>query len=482
MIKIIKKEHLTLLTLSALITNIHAEELAIIANYKPNCINEQLTPISLTVNAEIDQYQEPIEESETFQDALKQLRQDAATQGADIILLTHVKNFISKKHKKSTKSKMKLSTQSQDTIALTTELNAQLFTLCENDKSLSDERTIYNQDGYEILTQQFKYTLDLSAVKPKTPIKLANTITLPPAHVSFSTGVYGISLGTNTANTAEKLGPPSIVIALNNQEEMWGYGRNLWFSYSADKLTSISSEWSNLNSSGKNSIGFRSGFDDIQWLIDGVVPQNSQIEQVRNSLSQYDIKENRTEIIITEKNQSLKLKFEAFHPEAKNKPELLLTHFTLTASQHKTKENTRPHLTPKQVHWLYEQLQPKNVEKLTLMSLLNQIPQTNKINIANDDKQWWLVGDNVFLQFNDNTLSQAHIKESIFKDSKNSPFLQSINSLQLPLTKQGMLASYKDAIDNYNEIEVSRERFNMIAKFESETGDAAMYDLIFTYY
>ncbi|WP_299010101.1 hypothetical protein [uncultured Shewanella sp.] len=377
---------------------------------------------------------------------------------------------------------MKLSTQTQATLALMTELNAQLFTLCENDKSLSDERTIYNQDGYEIQIKEFKYTLDLSTVKPKTPIELANTIILPPAHISFSTGVYGINLGTSTANTAEKLGPPSVIITLNNQEEMWGYGRNLWFTYSADKLTSISSEWSNLNSSGKNSIGFRSGFDDIHWLVDGVVPQNSQIEQVRNSLSQYDIKESQTEIIITEKNRSLKLKFEVFHPEAKNKPELLLTHFTLTASQHQTKKNTRPPLTPKQVHWFYEHLQPKNVEKLTLKSLLNQIPQTSKINIANDNMQWWLVGDNVFLQFDDNTLSQAHIKASIFKDSKNSPFLQSIKSLQLPLTKQGMLASYKNAIDNYDEIEVSQEHFNIIAKFESEMDNAAMYDLIFTYY
>ncbi|MCL1059124.1 hypothetical protein L2729_14180 [Shewanella gelidimarina] len=45
-----------------------------------------------------------------------------------------------------------------------------------------------------------------------------------------------------------------------------------------------------------------------------------------------------------------------------------------------------------------------------------------------------------------------------------------------------MLALYEDAIDNNDAIDISREHFNLIAKFESEKDDAVIYDLFFTYY
>ncbi|WP_145992394.1 hypothetical protein [Shewanella sp. GutCb] len=466
------KISLFFMTLLASVTNIQAAELAIISDYKPNCIVDILAPISLTVNTPKYQDLGPPEESTAFALILHQLREEATAQGADIVLLTNVKN------KKITIAKRKTSKSS-----LIIHIEAQLYTVCEADKSFSHERTAYTADGYELQTMSYQYTISPNVIKPTEPIVVANNMVLPAANISFATGVYDIKLGASTAQTAEKLGPPSITLTLLNHEQIWGYGRNLWFTYSADRLKSVSSELSLLNSAGQNSIGYRDGFDDIEWQLEGIIAaHNSPIEQVRDSLSQYDIKESSDQIVITQKQQRLILQFDDFHPTTKDKPVTLLTHFTLTDNEYEAKKQALPQLTSEQEQWLYKHLQPNNVELMTLPNLLKQIPQTNKINIASDEKQWWLVGNHVLLQFDDIELSQAHISEPFFTDSKSDSFSLSVKSLQLPQDKQGMLALYEDAIDNNDAIDILREHFNLIAKFESEEDDAVIYDLFFTYY
>ncbi|QQX82056.1 hypothetical protein JK628_09715 [Shewanella sp. KX20019] len=463
-----------------LITNVHAAEPeeTLIVDYKPNCIVEILAPITFNKTALKYQYLGPIEESPAFALALQQLRQDATALGADVMLFTKIRNNkISVTNRTRRKTGAKIRTET----SLKMHFEAQPYTLCKDDRSFSNERAPYRADGYVLQTMQHQYTLTSKIITPKKPIEIAQAITLPPANISLATGVYDINLGASTAQTAKKLGPPSIILTLEKNEKIWGYGRHLWFTYSADKLKSVSSELALLTGAGRNSIGFRDGFDDTNWQIEGKVAQKSPIEQVRKSLSQHDIKETVEQITMTQKQQRLILQFDKFHPTTRDNPVTLLTNFTYSSDISEPKKQIMPPLTAAQEQWLYKHLQPDNVELLTLPNLLKQIPQANKINIANDKKQWWLVGNNVQLQFHDMELNQAHISESLFTDSNSDAFFQSVKSLQLPLDKQGMLAFYKDANDNYDEVDITREHFNLIAKFESEEDDAIVYDLVFTY-
>ncbi|MCL1049202.1 hypothetical protein L2755_06135 [Shewanella abyssi] len=483
MLRISAIKKLISVTCLTFIVNVQAaepEETRIV-DYKPNCIVEILAPITLNMTALEYQYLGHVEESPAFALALQQLRHDATAIGADVMLLTQVRNNkVSVEGRTRRKTGAKVRTET----SLNTHFEAQPYTLCKDDRSFSNERAAYRADGYKTHTVeiQFEYIFDPDVIKRTTPIAIAKNIELPPANISLATGVYGIIVGASTAQTAKKLGPPSIVLTLENNEKIWGYGRHLWFTYAADKLKSVSSELALLNGTGQNSIAFRDGFDDTRWRIEGKVAQKSPIEQVRQSLSLHDIKETSEQIIMTQKQQRLILQFDKFHPRAKDNPVTLLTNFTYTSDMSEPEKQTLPQLTAAQEQWLYKHLQPDNVELLTLPNLLKQIPQTNKINIANDEKQWWLVGNNVLLQFHDIELNQAHITESFFTDNNRDAFFQSVKSLQLPQDKQGLLAFYKDANDNYDEVDITREHFNLIAKFESEEDDAVVYDLVFSYF
>ncbi|MEZ9823200.1 hypothetical protein AB4238_21685 [Shewanella sp. 10N.286.45.A1] len=452
-----------------------------IVDYKPNCITKTFAPHYL--NVEVLDYSDlgAIEDSPAFVLALQQLRQDATALGAEVMLLTNVENI------KITKEKNRTGRRAGPKVVRTTDLKihiaAQAYKLCNGDKSYSNDRASYTTKGFALQSTQYSYTVSHSSIiTAKEPAMLAQETTLPPANVSFSTGVYGINLGVSTTQTAQKLGPPSIILTLDNNDKVWGYGRNLWFTYSADKLKSVSSTFSILNGAGKNNIGFRDGFDDKRWRIEDKIAQKNSIEQVRNSLSKHDITELPEQIIITQKQQRIILQFDKFHPTTKDDPVTLLTNFTYTSKIDESARPSLPQLTSIQEHWLYKHLQPNNVKSLTLLNLMKQIPQANKINIANDHKQWWLVGNNVLLQFHGTALGQAHVSEPFFTGYNNDAFFQSVKLLKLPLNKKGMLEHYTDANDNYDEIDVSREDFNLIAKFESEENDAAVYDLVFTYY
>ena len=454
-------------------------ERALIVDYKPNCIAKALAPQYL--NVEVPDYSDlgPIEDSTAFVLALQQLRQEAAAQGAEVMLLTNVEN------RKITKEKNRTGRKAGPKILRTTNLKihiaAQAYKLCKGDKSYSNDRTSYTTKGYALQSTQYNYSVTANIITAKEPAISAQETTLPPANISFSTGVYGINLGASTTQTAKKLGPPSITLTLENNDKVWGYGRNLWFTYSLDKLKSVSSEFTILNATGQNNIGFRDGFDDKRWRIEDKIAQKSSIIQVKKSLSEHNITEQPEQIVITQKQHHIILQFDKYHPTTKDNPVTMLTNFTYTKEMVKSVKQSLPQLTSTQEHWLYKHLQPDNVKSLTLPNLMKQIPQANKINIANDQKQWWLVGNNVLLQFHGTALDQAHISESFFIDN-NDAFFQSVKLLKLPLDKKGMLERYADANDNYDEVDITRKHFNLIAKFESEEDDSAIYDLIYTYY
>lgn len=482
MVMIYRQLVIMMITLFSFLTTGQASELAVISDFKPNCIADILKPVSLTVKTPGYQQQVAFLESLEFKGALEQLREHATRQGADVILLTDVNNHVTKFVKESGIQPISRGRKprTKETY-LITHFEAQLLKVCRQDQSFSDERNLFSKEGYKLKASSFKYVSTLHLNDFQEPIEKAQLIKLPPANISFTTGVYDIKLGSSIAFTIEKLGPPSIVLMLDNQEEVLGYGRNLWFTYSSDRLKSVSSSLALLNSLGQNSIGFRDGFDNTPWQLEDVVAYKSPIEDVRSLFSGYDIKEHSRQLIITKKQQELILDFDDFHPTSKEHPVTLLTGFTLQYHQSQKKKKVLTQLTTMQEQWLYKHLQPNNVQLMTLTNLLKEIPQTNRINIANDDKQWWIVGNHALLRFEGQELIKAYLSESVFSDSRGSTLLQSVALMNLPQDKQGMLSRYKNAIDNYDEVDISGENFYLTAKFESEEDDANIYELVFTY-
>lgn len=459
------------------LTQANAVPNKVIFNHKPSCIEKDLGVISLkTEDLEmLDQEGNPQEKSLSL--AVAQLSQKAIGNGADAVIITHVNHRVT-----NYSSRFKPASDEYVRKTLNTHIQAQAFKMCVDNKALSTIAAPYNAEGYKVHKLSYEYTFDVDELSSPSPYQLAQKILLPPANVSFSEGVYGIMLGSNIKQTIEKLGPASIEFRLADNQFILGYGRNLWFIFYQDKLEKVTSRLGLLNAVGLNTIGFRDGFDDTRWKIEGKLPQKSDINQVKSALSSKKVQQSTNQLLVGSNQQALLLEFEVFHPEMASVPQHLLTHFTLSQLNKTVEIGTPAILTAPQKEWLFKRLAPNDSSHLTLDELTSQIPLAIKINIASDNNTWWLVGNHILLSFNNQRLEKVKLTEPLFSDVNENVFASSINALNLPIDKQGMLAYFSSAADNFEQVDIETDQFTIQAKYESYDDNAKLYELDIFYY
>ncbi|ABV87101.1 hypothetical protein [Shewanella pealeana] len=459
------------------LTQANAVPNKVIFNHKPSCIEKDLGVISLkTEDLEmLDQEGNPQEKSLSL--AVAQLSQKAIGNGADAVIITHVNHRVT-----NYSSRFKPASDEYVRKTLNTHIQAQAFKMCVDNKALSTIAAPYNAEGYKVHKLSYEYTFDVDELSSPSPYQLAQKIALPPANVSVSEAVYSLKLGSTIQDVVKTLGPASIEIKLERNQLVLGYGRNLWYLFTQNKLEIVSTKLDLLNSTGLNTIGFREGFDDTHWRIEGVSAQKSDINQVKLALASKQVNAKRNQLLVKDNQQNLLLEFETFHPEMASEPEHLLTHFTLSQINTSFKVDKPASLTASQQEWLFKRLSLSAPSLLTLDELTSQVPLAIKINIASDDNAWWLVGNHILLRFNHQQLEEIKLTEPLFANASESAFIKSINAMKLPLDKQGMLAYFSDAIDNFEQVDIETEKFTIQAKYESYDDNAELYELAVFYY
>lgn len=449
----------------------------LIVDYKPSCITKDLGVIDLkTADLEILD-QETNQQEKSLSLALNQVRQQAHEKSADAVIITHVNHRVT-----NYKSRFKPTSDDYIRKTLNTHIKAQAFKMCPDDRTLSPVAAPYNAEGYKVHKLSYEYTFDVDELSSKSPYQLAQKIALPPANVSVSEGVYSLKLGSTIQDVVKTLGPASIEIKLKRNQLVLGYGRNLWYLFTQNKLEIVSTKLDLLNNTGLNTIGFREGFDDTHWRIEGVSAQKSDINQVKLALASKQVNAKTNQLLVKDNQQALLLEFEVFHPEMASVPQHLLTHFTLSQLNETVEIGTPAILTAPQKEWLFKRLAPNDSSHLTLDELTSQIPQAIKINIASDNNTWWLVGNHILLSFNNQRLEKVKLTEPLFSDVNENVFASSINALNLPIDKQGMLAYFSSAADNFEQVDIETDQFTIQAKYESYDDNAKLYELDIFYY
>lgn len=467
-----------------------ADSLATILDYQPSCIVESLPSIS--IDSIVEKYEETgvLEESQAFKAALNALQVQAKEQGADAITLTAVKNHIVHSTSQRTtnyiifKSTHKKTTQNR----LITHLEADLFKLCPHDKSLSSQRTAFNAQGYAIQTISSSYTMTLP--ENNSPRNLAKKVTVPLPDISLNQGAFGIKLGMFAQQISDQLGPPSIEISLADNHSVWGYGRSHWFTFSNKQLIEINSDNPLLTSYGRNLIEFRDGFDDISWKINGTIPHKTTLEQVRKQLPKArqlitSKVTGKNHFTLSSQDALLRLSFEDFHPINIEGAVSLLTRYQLTPHpQQEQGPSLRPSALPTtaQLNTLMSLLNLQQKNQPDLAQLQRVYPEMSRLNISGTGV-WWLVGSHIQVQFDNEKLSKLRLSPAVFEEAKTGNRYPSlIKSLGLSIKKNALFTQYPDASDNFDMVDLYRDDFALIAKYESEEDDAQMYELEIEYF
>ncbi len=466
--------------LASLSTSTQAETLATLLDYQPSCIDKSLPPLTIEVVAGDYVDDGAPEESQAFKQALKALQVQASEQGADAVALTKVNNHVTNATKKLevnyTKSR---SSYDKSFTRLTTHLEAKLFKLCSSDKSLTSQRTKFNAQGYQIKSFSYAYTMELPV--DESPAILAKNIQVPPAEVSLNTGVYGLNLGAKSEQVSERLGPPSIEITLEDDMAVWGYGRSHWFIFSDHQLIEVRSQSPYMSAYGRNLIEPRDGFDDISWKVNGTIPQKTSIDKVINQLEQTNNLVGTNFISMSHQDTQLKLSFDLFHPSSMEEPVALLTQYQLKSNvSHKSYTPNTP--TKSQLNQLESLLNLNKSRQPSLEELQDIYPAMSRLNISGSGV-WWLLGNHLQVQFQDDKLTKLRVSPAVFaqEDSLES-YYSSIKGLGLPTNKQSLLKQYTDASDNFDMVDLYRDDFALIAKYESDELRAEIYELEVEYF
>ncbi|WP_281212381.1 hypothetical protein [Shewanella insulae] len=454
------------------------DEIARILDKHPNCIETTLAPISLTLTSKKYPAETRPLESEAFKAALTQLTQQATDKGAEVIVLTQVSNHILSK----SKAKRLSQRSSQETVKVTqlkTHLEAELYRLCEHDKSLSQQATSYDSNGYEIHQSQFEYTFEPPT--PKSAAKLAAAKTLPPAIVSLDEGVYGATLGMKPEELYQLLGPASIELPLTSENFAWGYGRHLWFVFTKEHLAAISTDFGPLNSTGKNLIDYRDGFDDAPWLINGKIAYRTPITQVLHTLGLKQTKKGSNHLQLSDGDRQLVLNFDTFSQSGEAKPESLFTGFSLyqdrKALSVQGKQPSTDTLSP-----LLKQLTPSySGERPGLKQIQKTYPTMAKLAISGDG-EWWLLGNHLQLKFDDDTLHKVRVASGIYQQASDAALTELWDKMAIPSQKDKLLAQFQQANDEFDSVDIYEESYSLVAKYDSYDDDAALYELEITYF
>ncbi len=470
--------------LTCLSTSTQAEPLATILDYQPSCIDKSLSPLTIEVVAADYVDLGAPEESQAFKQALEALQVQATQQGADAVALTSVKNHVMRATKQLTVNyTSSTSSHKKSTTRLTTHLEAELFKLCSHDNSLTNQRTKFNAQGY--LIQSFSYAYTMALPIDESPASLAKNIQVPSAEVSLNTGVYGLNLGANSEQVSDRLGPPSIEITLEDDMSVWGYGRSHWFIFSDHQLIEVRSLSPYMSAYGRNLIEPRDGFDDISWKVNGTIPQKTSIDKVINQLKQANKPVGTNFISISNQDTQLKLSFDLFHPSSMEEPVSLLTQYQLKPQlksnvSHKIYTPNTP--TKSQLNQLESLLNLNQSRQPSLEELQHVYPAMSRLNISGSGV-WWLLSNHLQVQFQDDKLTKLRVSPAVFaQEDSLASYLSSIKGLGLPTDKQSLLKQYNDASDNFDMVDLYRDDFALIAKYESDELSAEIYELEVEYF
>jgi hypothetical protein len=315
-----------------------------------------------------------------------------------------------------------------------------------------------------------KTTTLFSLASPQIVIQKPSTEPLykePESYlVSLQHGIAGVSPGQTKAEVKNLFGHPSVTIQLQNNGELWGYGRKIWLKFD-EKLQWISTDSELLSTEGLNSIELVDGYDNSDWAVEGKVRLKSHLTELQTKLPDQFRPSGELQLTRQHNQRSLTLNYQQLKNYTANTTETLLMDFTL-ADGAKTPAKVPQYPVAVVADWLKQATQNPELGLETLKQQQVPLHQFERGLSGN----WIAAGNHLLLQYQDQTqsrLSKVQVGESVFlKQDDPTETKQLLRAAGFLLTKAEFMTRYPDASDSGYEISVYRDTHSIVASFSSE--------------
>ncbi|RVU41248.1 hypothetical protein EOE67_03340 [Rheinheimera riviphila] len=438
-----------------------------ILNYHPVC--EPTVLKEHTDRRHLKSYQDGDAERAATEKAnfLLSLRQQAAADGADALILQRVHSSVEYDDRNKTQHRLKI------------EGSASFIKFCDGNSELSNRPTRWSEDGAvqnaKSTTHRISISNDLISSTP--PTKLAPL----SQEVSFNKGVFGVQPGMTKMQVEHLFGQADAKIQLQNGLTAHVYGRQLFLVFS-DVLLQIQTERQFLSSYGQNLLELHDHFDSNSWLLASKVSYRSKIADVRQQLPTAT-NAGAQQLQLNNHQYQLLLKFEKYSLEHQKPAESLVTGFMLKNASEKTQPLKVPLVSTELYLTVLQQLQPERLQQAPVWSTLTVPPALPEHQFKTERGQWRILGDYIQVQIDDDLVKKLRIADSVFyRPDQPSIFHKLYQSLGLPIQKQQLLTMFSDGELYHQKFNLYRDNFQLQISFDSDADDAKPEEVILSYF
>ena len=269
-----------------------------ILNVYPECSYKTIDDFSVK-----DTTETPFSDETSFP-LLKKLQKEAKRLGADAVIVVH------KDIKKQLNSNVNYRMSADTVHKYNLTIKAELIALCEPIGTSNNKLTPYNEKGHK----QQKVGVSSRTLQTQVVVEHLNKFKLyrprlTNTEISLGNGVYGIQIGTSYQQVMTVLGDPSIELKASKHEVILGYGRSHWYHFINNVLVKVQSHSPDLSPELLNEIPLLDFFDDNVWQIAGKIKRKATLAEVKAELGQKIELNNKNELIISDKGNTLTLYF-----------------------------------------------------------------------------------------------------------------------------------------------------------------------------
>lgn len=247
-----------------------------ILNSYPKCDYKVLEPASASVKTIARDDDVETAKQTLLVNTLHQMRQRAAADGADAILLTDVQGTIS--HSQSVRTIRNAGYE------IKYHIEAEFISLCQNDNSLATIYTPYSSSGarQQQIQQPAVATNMKFEISLPTKVSTANNQQIPlAADISLQHGFYGVNIGMTTEQVQTLFGLPDAELTLQQGSTAWIYGQEHQLIFTDNSLVAISQANTILSAEIKKRLAENLRFQQHDWAIDNTFGRRVALAKIQ---------------------------------------------------------------------------------------------------------------------------------------------------------------------------------------------------------
>jgi hypothetical protein len=447
---------------------VSAESLPPILDYYPECYSKPVQSLQFSSKLDTKGKLVDLGTDPRFAEVLTQLQKAAAERNAQALSIEDLKKIYP--------ILGQVGYEGEQSVEL--KITATLYSFCPDNNKLRSQSTPYNAQGQKVIKTAKLVSIASQQIVIEKP-SIEPLYKEPESYlVSLQHGIAGVSPGQTKAEIKTLFGHPSVTIQLQNNSELWGYGRKIWLKFD-EKLQWISTDSELLSTEGLNSIELVDGYDNSDWTVEGKVRLKSHLAELQTQLPDQFRPSGELQLTRQHNQRSLTLNYQQLKNYTTNTTETLLMDFTL-ADGAKIPAKVPQYPVAAVADWLKQAMQNHELGVETLKQ--QQVPLHQFERGLNGN--WIAAGNHLLLQYQDQAhsrLSKVQVGESVFLQRDDpTEIKQLLKAAGFPLTKAEFMTRYPDASDSGYEVSVYRDTHSIIASFSSEDDKAQIEKLELT--